>query len=559
MLQSIHVKNLALIREAQFTLGPGLNIFTGETGAGKSLLLSALHLALGGRFEASMQRQDEGEIWVELVFCRVGQEALAKLEELGLPLDEDGVCISRRISQGRNTCRINGEMVQLKTLKDVGALLLDIHGQHEHQSLLGEKKQRNVLDGYCQEALSPYFESLGGVLARVKSLRRQLQEESKDEQTRMRERQLYLHALEEIEQASMAPGDDLALEEECRRLARGEKGRLALEECGECCLGEESGAGALLSRALRALAAISPLEGLEAEIYGDLQSLDAQWGDLAIKIARALEERQSAPGALEEARERLERIELCKHKYGGGIEAVLEYAGQARLALEALDHYEERMEGIFEELKSKEAELVDLCKSIHLTRKAAAEDLGKELAASLAQLHFLQVDLSVEVEATSSVGPRGYDRVEILLSTNPGQPKKPLGQVASGGELSRIMLALKTVLAAKDPVDTLIFDEVDSGISGQTAWKVAAQLGRLAAAHQVICITHLPQMAAMADVHFLISKSLEGAETRSHIALLGEEESLRELGRMLTGEEVTEAVLENARELRLSAQQAKSS
>lgn len=553
MLQSLHVKNLALIEETEVEFERGLNILTGETGAGKSVLIGSINLALGGKFDREMLRKGADYALVELVFGTEDDRIREKLEELDLSAEEDGtVIISRRLQAGRNVCRINGETVTARQVKELAELLIDIHGQHEHQSLLHKKKHMEILDSYCGEEFRGPSERVERLYRDCRKLRQTIEDESMEEEAKAREQAMAEYECQEIQDAHLVPGEDEELEQRYRKMCNSRKITENLAESYRL-TGNEDGAGNALSHALRALQGVAmydrELEGLEEQ----LSQIDSLLADYNRDVAEYLSDLEFDEEDFRTVEERLNEINRLKGKYGKTIEAVLAYGENRRKALQRLEDYDSYMEGLKKELTGKEAELSQACELLSRIRIRNAALLGVQLKEALVNLNFLSVEFEIAVRPGQTVTAAGWDDVEFLIATNPGEPLKPLSQVASGGELSRVMLAIKTVLAGRDAIDTLIFDEIDAGISGRTAWKVSKQLDVAARAHQVICITHLPQIAAMADAHFVIEKSSTEDHTITRIHRMEEEESLQELARLLGSDTLTEAALVNAREMKEQA------
>ena len=555
MLQSLHVKNLALIEETEVEFGRGLNILTGETGAGKSVLIGSVNLALGGKFDKDMLRKGAESCLVELVFVTEDVKVSNKLKELDIPKEEDGtVIISRRMQPGRSVCKINGETVTARQIKELSELLIDIHGQHEHQSLLHKKKHMEILDDYCGEPFREPLEKVGALYRECKQLKAKIEEDAMDEEAKAREQALAEFEYQEIEGARLIPGEDEELEQRYRRMVNSKKITESLAESYEFTgTDSQNGAGSSLSRALRALRSVTMYDDALMQLEEQLNEIDNLLSDYNHDVAEYLSDMEFDEEDFAAVEERLNTINHLKGKYGKTIEAVLAYGEERRERLEKLADYEAYMESLKRELKQKEAHLASACEEVSLIRRRNATELTIRLKEALVNLNFLSVEFDIAVRPQQTITALGYDDVEFLISTNPGETLKPLAQVASGGELSRVMLAIKTVLAGRDSIDTLIFDEIDTGISGRTAWKVSEQLDVAAGAHQVICITHLPQIAAMADVHFVIEKSSTDETTLTDIRRTDEEESLKELARLLGSDALTEAALTNAREMKEQA------
>ena len=559
MLLSLHVKNLALIEETEVEFGEGLNILTGETGAGKSILIGSVNLALGGRFDKEMLRHGAESAQVELLFTCPTEDLLLreKLQELDIPLEEDTVLISRRMQPGKNVFRINGETVTARQVKEVAELLIDIHGQHEHQSLLHKKKHMEILDAYAGTPAQELLDKVAVRYHKVKELRSELEENRLDQDTLRRERDLLSFEQQEIEEAHLVPGEDEALEESYRRMVNSKKITEALGEADLYAGNEEGGAGSGLSRALRCMHSVAEYDKQLEQLTEQLSQIEDLLSDYNRDVVQYRESLEWDEEDFRQTEDRLNQLNRLKDKYGNTIEKVLQAYEEKCSRLEKLADYDLYIGRLEQELAEAEKTLEEACRELTQLRRKSAAALTAELTKALQGLNFLTVQLEIQVRDGQNISAAGWDEVEFLISTNPGETVKPLAQIASGGELSRIMLAIKTVLASRDAIDTLIFDEIDAGISGKTAWKVSEQLDSVAHAHQVICITHLPQIAAMADRHFVIEKGVQEDSTVTCIRLLEDEENLQELGRLLGGDGMTEAVLGNAREMRQQALQHK--
>ena len=551
MLQSLHVKNLALIEETEVEFGRGLNILTGETGAGKSVLIGSVNLALGGKFDKDMLRRGADSCLVELIFQTEDTKVALKLEELEIPEEEDGtVIISRRMQPGRSVCKINGETVTARQIKELAELLIDIHGQHEHQSLLHKKKHMEILDDYCGEAFKAPAEKVSSLYRECRELKQKIEEEAMDEEAKARQQAMAEFEYKEIEDARLKVGEDEELENQYRKMVNSKKITENLAESYQLTGSDNEGAGSLLSRALRDLGSVTMYDSRLMQLEEQLNEIDNLLSDYNHDVSEYLSDMEFDEEDFEATEERLNLINHLKGKYGKTIEDVLAYSEECSKTIEKLADYDAYMERLKCRYQEKEKALMEACRVLSEKRKENAAELTIRLEKALVNLNFLSVEFDIAVRPEQVVTELGYDEVEFLISTNPGESLKPLAQVASGGELSRVMLAIKTVLAGKDSIDTLIFDEIDTGISGRTAWKVSEQLNVAAKEHQVICITHLPQIAAMADVHFVIEKSSTDETTITHIRRTDEEESLKELARLLGSDMLTEAALPNAREMK---------
>lgn len=549
MLESLHVKNLALIDETEIVFGKGLNILSGETGAGKSILLGALHLALGGRVAKEMLRDESADAVVEAVFSVRDERQRKLLEEMDLPIYEDEVILSRRITESRTVARINGETVPAAKLKQAGSVLLDIYGQQEHQSLTQKKKHMELLDTYGKMEIEPARERVREAFAAYREKRKELDEADMDDRERARELSFLEHETEEIEAAGLSVGEDETLEREYRWQSNGKKILEAVSGAYQQ-TGGMDGASDQIGRAIRALSGVEHYDDRLAGFMSMLTDIDGLLNDLNRELSEYQESEAFDARAFAETETRLDEINRLKEKYGNSIEEILAACETKRQRMEQLSSYDSYVAELKAETARLEERLKEACGQLSDVRKKYASRLVRTVEAALRDLNFLDVSFDMQFDQLDHYTSNGTDDGEFMISTNPGEPLKPLRNIASGGEMSRIMLAMKTVLAENDAIDTLIFDEIDSGISGRTAQAVSEKLSVVARDHQVVCITHLPQIAAMADRHFLIEKQVEGGATVSRISLLSREGSIRELARMLGGTEITEKVLENAEEMK---------
>ena len=557
MLLSLHVKNLALIDETEVFFEPGLNILTGETGAGKSVLIGSINLALGAKAEKEMIRAGAEFALVELVFQSEDAAVIRKMAELEIPMEDGQICISRRIQPGRSLCRINGETVNTKQVKELAELLIDIHGQHEHQSLLHKRKHMEILDAYAGEELSIIKDRLKSSYQEYRNVLQELDESSMNEDEKRKTVALAEFEVNEIEEAKIVIGEDDTLEQDYRKLSNIKKIGEAMSACTYLSGYDSEGAGALIGRALRELRSVENYDSALEEMSEQLSEIDNLINDFNRSASNYMDDLEIDPSDFVRIEERLNKLNHLKGKYGHTLESVLEYGMKQQAVLDKMADYDSYVE----ELKGKSSalyqEVLEYCGQISDIRRDKAAVLADKMQKALEELSFLTVDFAINIDRKDNPGVEGFDDIEFLISTNPGENRKPLSQVASGGELSRIMLAIKTVLADKDSVDTLIFDEIDAGISGRTAWQVSRQLGRLGGAHQVLSITHLPQIAAMADTHFLIEKTSDGVRTVTDIVRMDEDDSIKEIARLLGGDTITETAIANAGEMKKMAEEAK--
>lgn len=554
MLERLHVKNLALMEETEVEFTPGLNILTGETGAGKSLLIGSVNLALGGRFEKDALRDGAQSALVELVFTCEGEDVIRKLTELELEPEDGAIIISRKMQPGKSVFKINGETVTARQVKELAEVLLDVHGQHEHQSLLHKKKHMEILDAYCGDACRGPAEEVAKNYELCRRLRQELADEVMDEDAKQREQSLAEFELQEIEDAGLKEGEDEELERRYRLMSNSRRISQSLAESYRYSGTDgEDGAGAALSRALRALQNVTMYDERLAGLESQLAEIDSLLADYNRDIAEYMEDSEFDDETFADVENRLNTINHLKGKYGSTIPEILAYAESRKAVLDKLSDYDAYIQKIRTELAETEQKLEKACEKLSKIRRKYAAQLTESLIQALQQLNFAAVQFETSVRPGGQITSQGYDDIEFLISTNPGESLKPLAQVASGGELSRVMLAIKTVMAGRDEIDTLIFDEIDAGISGRTAWKVAGQLNVVSSVHQVICITHLPQIAAMADTHFVIEKNSTDDRTITDIRQLNDEDELAELARLLGSDALTPAALSNARELREQA------
>ena len=551
MLEHLHVKNLALIREAEIDFTEGLNILTGETGAGKSIVIGSVGLALGGKVAKDLVRPGADFGLAELVFSVTSERLKDRLKELDVIPEDGQIILSRKIMNGKSINKINGETVTLNQLRETAALLIDVHGQHEHQSLLQKKKHLEILDEYAKEELQPIKEKLAAAYTEWKKLTEEQKNARMDEESRMRELSLLEFETKEIEDAGLSIGEDEELEQRYRKMT----GAKRLMEAAGTAYGltgyeEAEGAGTAIGRALRELQGVQSLDEDLRDLTGQLSDIDSLLNDFNRELSDYVSSLEFAGEEFEQVEERLNQLNHLKSKYGKTLEAVLEYGQKQQERLAALQDYDAYLARLEKQTAEKERELEGLCEEASVIRKRYAEVLCAKIRGHLIDLNFLDVEFELEFDRISGYTSGGFDDAEFVISTNPGESLRPLAKIASGGELSRIMLAIKTVLADKDQIETVIFDEIDVGISGRTAQKVSEKMMLIGRSRQVICITHLAQIAAMADTHFRIEKQVADGGTRTEIRRLTESESVEELARILGGAEITDAVFQNASEMK---------
>ena len=556
MLVHLHVKNLALIQEVQADFGPGLNILTGETGAGKSILMGSVNLALGQKMSRGMIREGAPYALVELVF-QVDSCTEEKLKELDVFPEEGQVIITRKLMENRSISKVNGEASTAGNIKKIAALLLDIHGQHEHQSLLYPEKQMEILDEFGGGEILEKKEGVKDFYIEYSRLKKELESYQIDEEQRRREMGFLEYEIQEISQAQLKPGEDQELETVYRKLANGKKITEGLGSVYQITGYEGEGMGAQMGRAMQKISQIREYDSELENIYSSMEDMDSLLNDLNRELSSYLSEFVFSDEEFQETENRLDLINHLKSKYGHTIEEILSYQGEKEKELERLENFQARKEELERKLEEQEMLLKKASQELTRCRKDWASMLEEKIIQSLQDLNFLNVEFHISFREKESYTAQGKDSIMFMISTNPGEPVLPLQQVVSGGELSRIMLAIKTLLADKDQTETLIFDEIDTGISGRTAQKVAEKMKVIGENHQVLCITHLPQIASQADYHYLIEKNVENMETSTRIRRLSYDDSVEELARMLGGAKITDAVLQNAAEMKDLAQQQK--
>ena len=556
MLIHLHVKNLALIEEAEVSFGPGLNILTGETGAGKSILLGSTQLILGSKINRNMIRDTDTYALVELLFEVENEKALKDLRAMDIEPEEGQVLLSRKITGGRSVSKINGETCTVSQMKAAAACLLDIHGQHEHQSLLYRDKQLEILDSFSQDTIRPLAEKTAEAYHALRDSRKALEELNMNQEDRAREMAFLEYEIQEIEQAALTPGEDEELEKKYRKLSNSRRMMETLQQVA-LLTGYEQGASGETGEAVRELSKILQYDEELQDTCDLLMQADSLLSDFGRELSSYMDDLVFDEETWYQTEKRLDLVNSLKSRFGQSIPEILAYRDRQAEKYDLLKDLEKHLAQAERKVAEAEKAYCAAAKALSEERKKAAGELEKQVIRSLTDLNFLDVRFAIRFDEKKE-SANGTDDVEYEISTNPGESIRPLGEIVSGGELSRIMLALKTILADRDQIGTLIFDEIDTGISGRTAQKVSEKMAAIAEHRQVICITHLPQIAAMADQHFEIEKhgdEVNGTETQIH--LLNEEDSVRELARLLGGAAITPAVLQNAREMRMLAREKK--
>lgn len=550
MLVNLHVKNLALIDESEVDFKEGLNILTGETGAGKSIIIGSVNIALGGKVSKDIIRHGAEYAMVELVFESHSRELQAYFAEHELEWEDGQIIISRKIMNTKSVVKVNGETVSVSMLKEIASMLMDIHGQHDNESLLKTAKHLDMIDTFGGAEVQKKKAELAEVYYQYKAEQEKLGKFSLDEEGQRREISFLEFEVSEISEADLQDKEDEALEDEYRKMSNAEKIYAGIGGVHEVLSGSQPGVLEQLGRAVRDLGELVNYDEKIGGFYQTCLDIEALASDVSRELADYLEEVTFSEERFAEVEKRLNEINRLKLKYGKTIEDIQNHRREAEEKLHFYENFQMEKENCQNRLSELEKKLKKMSQELTKLRQKSAQYIKENIVKALKDLNFLEVQFEVEFKQLEHFTAGGMDSVQFLISTNPGEDMKPLSKVASGGELSRIMLGFKSILAGRDEIETLIFDEIDTGISGRTAQMVSEKLRQISGGHQVICITHLPQIASMADSHYLIEKSVQDGKTVTHIAPLEEAASVEELARMLGGAQITETVLESAREMK---------
>lgn len=551
MLQNLHVKNIALIDETEVDFGQGLNILTGETGAGKSILLGSVGLALGGKYSSDLLRNGAENGLVELTFSVDDGQIRQKLEEMDIIPDDGMVTLTRKFTGSRSISRINGETVNTGKLKEAAELLIDIHGQHDNKTLLQRKNHLVLLDLFGRKEIAPIKSEMSKCYKEYRAICKKEEETSLNDEERRRELSLYEFEVHEIEEAALRENEDEELEETYRRMTESRKITDAVAQTYRyTCEDSSANAGDCLTRAIRAFREAAEFDEEGDRLCALLMDVDSLLNDFNRELSEYASKFEFSEEEFKETEERLNLINHLKAKYGSSVSDVLAYCESKRHRIEQLNDYDAFIKQIEEEKEKALKKVERVTKKLHDVRNRYKTVFADEICIHLKELNFLDTRFEIHLKDAGQFSANGKDEAEFYLALNPGEPVKPLENIASGGELSRIMLAIKTVLADAEDTPTLIFDEIDAGISGVTAAKVGEKLKLIGKSRQVICITHLSQIAAVADSHFLIEKSAENESVKTRIRLLNEEDSVKELARILGGDKITSSIMESAREMK---------
>lgn len=554
MLQSLYLENIALIEKLGIELFPGFNVLTGETGAGKSIIIDAVNFVLGERTSRDLIRNGAARAKVEAVFnLNEGDAAFAALDALGIEYDGNELILSRELSAaGRNACRVNGTLVPVASLKSVSDTLVDIHGQHEHQALLDAENHISYLDAYCHAESLPIIEKIDVIVSRRSELMLKRNSGFASEREREREMDMLRYQIEEIASANLEAGEEERLNAEKTVLLNAERIRTALETAHMALSGAEEGSAlSAIDTARRSMRNIAALNKDYEALSDKIEELYYAAEDISFVLRDTSENVESDMQRLEEIEQRLKLISDLKRKYGRTVEDVIDFGKDAGTKLNELENAEALAAELDAKLDKLKAEYNVAADELSKVRRAAGDRLKRDVLNELKDLGMAKAMFDVALSDASGGEPRkgGRETAEFMLSANPGEPLKPLEKVASGGELSRIMLCFKSIFADNDRVPTLIFDEIDTGISGRTAAVVGEKMLGIAKKHQVICVTHLAQIAALADAHLMVRKYDDGKNTFVETRQLNEEEKVQRIAQMMDGESDSPSALTHAREL----------
>jgi len=557
MLLSLRIQNVALIHMLEISFGDRLNILTGETGAGKSIIIDSINFVLGERPGKDFIRNGESMAEVEAMLS-IGDAGVAEaLQGLGVALDEgNGLLLSRTLTDaGKSVCRVNGRVVTVGMLKELSALLIDIHGQHEHQSLLNPARHIELLDRFCGEELDALKAAAAEQFRAYREIAKQVKALSGGGTDRDAQLEVYNFQINEIEAARLRADEEDTLNARRKFLNESERLTAAANDVLTALYGRDDEVSALdlLADSLDAVETLAEIDGTQRAFADGVVELHARLEDLLHDFRRYCDRLESDPDELDEIETRLDVIYRLKRKYGATVAEVLAHCEQTKRKLSDLQNSDAELARLAAERAVHEKEIARLAMQMSALRKAAAQKIERQIEAVLRDLGMKSAAFAIGITRRDGLTPGGFDKVEFLIAPNAGEPMKGLSQIASGGEMSRVMLALKTALADCDQIETFIFDEIDVGVSGRTAQQVAEKLAVISRAHQILCVTHLPQIAAMGDVHFLIEKQADGGRTTTAVVQLTREQSVDELARLMSGAQITSVSRSAAEEMKALA------
>lgn len=565
MLAELSIKNFAIIESLTISFEKGLTVLTGETGAGKSIIIDAIHLLAGARGSSEFVRYGEKRAELEALFLLDEDKhpVYERCEEFGIDVS-DGMIILRRdmSSSGKSICRINGKLVTIAVLREVGQLLVDIHGQHDNQELMNEENHLSLLDQYGGKEIKAELVAYSELYQRYDGLKRKIRQLSENEQEMAHRLDLLKFQLEEIENAELQPKEDELLQEEKHQISNYEKIYDSLNNSYNALHGEQRGLD-WVGLAMSHLENVSGINTKLKELSETISNAYYMLEDLSYEVRNELDSLEFDPERLNFVESRLNEINHLKRKYGQTVEEILSYSAKIEEEIDTIQNKDSHLSKLQKELDSVLEDLSVEAKNISDIRKKYAKVLIAEIHKELKELYMEKTSFSVNIEEKRTpthelkYTSQGIDEIEFYISTNPGEPLKPLNKTASGGELSRIMLAMKSIFSQHQGITSIIFDEVDTGVSGRVAQAIAEKIYRVSNGSQVLCITHLPQVAAMADTHLYIAKEIKAGRTKTSVKPLNNEEKIKEIGRMIAGVEVTELSKEHAKELLALAHTAK--
>lgn len=553
MLLNMHIKNIALINEIDINFDKGLNILTGETGAGKSIIIGSLGICLGGKFSKELLRDETKDGLVELMFSVDNEDIRTELEAMEIYPDEDDIIlISRRINGiGKTINRINDNTVTIGKLKEVAGLLIDLHAQHEQQTLLKVSKHMEILDRFGGDNISVLKLEVADLYNQYTKIKQELENESIDQAEKNRQMDFLTFQINEIEKANLKLGEDEELESLYKKVINSKEILTSASDVYSLTgYGSNSTASEQIGRALMQMKRMSELDEDLKSTYDTLVDIDSMLNDFNRELSQYMDSMEFDDDEFRSIETRLDTINTLKSKYGRTIEDINCSLDSYKAELERLVSFDEYMGKLKEKLNHIEAKLGNKCKELSAKRKEIAVEMCKLIKDALFELNFMSVEFEMKFQELEKYTVSGKDYAEFYISTNVGETIKPLSHVASGGELSRVMLALKSCIANLDATPSLVFDEIDVGISGRTAQAVAEKMSVIGRHHQVICITHLPQIAAMADTHYLIEKNVENNKTITNIMRLNKDDEINEIARLIGGAEITEATIASAKEMK---------
>lgn len=559
MLLNVHIKNIALIDDANVNFTDNLNILTGETGAGKSIIMGALKIGMGDKLPKDIVREAGKEGFCQLLFLVDDEAVLEQIRQLGVEPTEDGeILITRRIVNSRTINTINDMAVTAARLREVSALLIDMHTQHQQQTLLKKNEHMKLLDKFGRAAIEPLKREVAQRHADYTELVDQMDKLSMDEAERSRRAEFLKYQIAEIESANVKAGEDEDIEHQYNKMVNSRDIVAAASEVYSVTGYEnQSSAGNEIGRVLVNLKGIKELDDEIDGLYSQLENIDALLNDFNVELSNYMQSMNFDDSEFREVESRLDVINDIKGKYGSTVDEVNRYLEESKAEYEKLSEYDEYIAELSGRINKAKKLMIDAADKLSAERKKQAKLMCKEIKTALSDLSFMQVDFDMVFDRLSECTANGIDDCYFVISTNVGEKLRPLYDVASGGELSRIMLAVKSCMAAEDNIGTLVFDEIDVGISGRAAQAVAEKMALISRKHQVISITHLPQIAAMADSHYLIEKSADEGKTVTKIVRLSEAESITEIARLLGGASITDAVMSNALEMKQMAEKTK--